>query len=33
MNDQPKLEREEQFRLKHKDQPNLFDQPNEKSEK
>jgi DNA-damage-inducible protein D len=26
------LEQEEQFRLKHKDQPSLFDQPNEESE-
>jgi len=26
------LEQEEQFRLKHKNQPSLFDQPNEKGE-
>ena len=27
------LEQEEQFRLKHKDQPSLFDKPSEKSKK
>ena len=27
-----RLEQEEQFRLKQKNQPSLFDQPNEKSE-